>query len=121
MLQGLTTVSYWASDVNAAKKWYSQLLGMEPYFNVQNFNVQTQDGSLRYTAFRIGDYQHELGIVDARYGSFDKPSGGVIVYWHVADVAVTLDKLLAMGANEAPKDRRQGFITASVEVACASE
>jgi predicted enzyme related to lactoylglutathione lyase len=118
MLQGLTTVSYWASDINAAKKWYSELLGMEPYFN-----VQTQDGSLGYTDFRIGDYQHELGIFAARYRSFDKPSGGVIVYWHVADVAVTLEKLLAMGAKEleVPKDWGQGFITASVEVACASE
>lgn len=111
MLQGLTTVSYWAKDVEAAKKWYSELLGVQPYFNVPN-----QDGSLGYTEFRIGDYQHELGLIDRRYAPSDTSSGGAVIYWHVADVEVTLEKLLAMGAKtlEAPKDRGQGFITASV-------
>jgi predicted enzyme related to lactoylglutathione lyase len=111
MLQGLTTVSYWADDVNKAKQWYSELLGIEPYFNVPN-----QDGTLGYTEFRIGDYQHELGLIDRRYAPFDASSSGVIVYWHVADVRVTLEKLLAMGAKEleAPKDRGHGFITATV-------
>lgn len=111
MLRGLTTVSYWADDVKAAKKWYSELLGIEPYFNVPN-----QDGSLGYTEFRLGDYQHELGLIDRRYAPFDTSVGGAVVYWHVADVKVTLEKLLSMGAKEleAPKDRGQGFITASV-------
>jgi predicted enzyme related to lactoylglutathione lyase len=101
MLQGLTTVSYWADDVNRAKQWYSELLGIEPYFNVPN-----QDGTLGYTEFRIGDYQHELGLIDRRYAPFDASSSGAIIYWHVADVGVTLEKLLAMGAKtlEAPKD-----------------
>jgi predicted enzyme related to lactoylglutathione lyase len=107
MLQGLTTVSYWSDDVNAAKKWYGELLSIEPYFNVPN-----QDGSLGYSEFRVGDYQHELGIIDRQYA----PSASTIVYWHVADVEVTLEKLLSMGAKtlEAPKDRGQGFITATV-------
>ena len=32
MLRGLTTVSFFASDVAAAKAWYTELLGIEPYF-----------------------------------------------------------------------------------------
>lgn len=114
MLRGLTTVSYWADDMSSAKKWYAKQLGIEPYFNRPN-----PDGSPAYAEFRIGDYQHELGLIDARYRPFDKSvSGpaGATVYWHVDDVAATLEKLLAMGAKplEAPKDRGQGFITATV-------
>jgi len=38
------------------------------------------------------------------------------MYWHVDDVSATLDRLLSMGAKqlEAPRDRGEGFITASV-------
>src|SRR5215211_2249325 len=32
MLRGLATVNYWADDLEAAKEWYSELLGSEPYF-----------------------------------------------------------------------------------------
>ena len=32
MLRGLTTVSFFADDLEAAKKWYSALLGTDPYF-----------------------------------------------------------------------------------------
>jgi predicted enzyme related to lactoylglutathione lyase len=97
MLRGLTTVSYWAEDVNVAKKWYSELLGIESYFNVPN-----QDGSLGYSEFRLGDYQHELGIIDRSYA----PITSTIIYWHVANVEVSLERLVAMGAKtlEPPKD-----------------
>src|SRR5690242_8732758 len=49
-LRGLTTINYWAADLEAAKQWYAELLGIEPYFHVPG-----------YYEFRIGDYQHELG------------------------------------------------------------
>jgi len=32
MLHGLTTVSFWADDVIAARDWYADVLGIEPYF-----------------------------------------------------------------------------------------
>ena len=32
MLRGLTTVNFWAADMAAAKKWYTELLGFGPYF-----------------------------------------------------------------------------------------
>lgn len=110
ILRGLATVSFYASDHVAAKKWYSEFLGMEPYFNVSG-----------YTEFRIGDYQQELGIIDSHYapeGYAAKPSG-VIVYWHVDDLQGTLDRLIARGATmyQPITDHSQGkgtFVTASV-------
>lgn len=109
-LRGLTTVNFYASDLEEAKKWYSELLNMEPYFNVPN-----------YVEFRIGDYQHELGIIDSKFapeGATDTP-GGAIMYWHVDDLQATLDKLLSLGATlyQPIIDRSGGegnFVTASV-------
>jgi predicted enzyme related to lactoylglutathione lyase len=106
-LRGLTTVSFWTDDLAAAKKWYAELLGSEPYFERPG-----------YIEFRLGDYQHELGLIDSRYapdGSATTPAGAV-VYWHVDDVTATFKKLLSMGAKEyeAPTERGEGFITASV-------
>ncbi|AUI51660.1 VOC family protein [Arthrobacter crystallopoietes] len=112
MLRGLTTVSFYADDVVAAKDWYSQLLGLEPYF------VRPEQGPPAYVEFRIGDYQHELGIIDSRYaphGAAASPAGAVI-FWHVDDVESAVEKLFAMGAKEHEPitPREAGFITASV-------
>jgi len=106
-LRGLTTVSFWTNDLAAAKKWYAELLGIEPYFERPG-----------YVEFRIGDYQHELGLIDSSYapnGSTIGPAGA-IVYWHVQDVKATFKKLMSMGGKEyeAPTERGEGFITASV-------
>jgi predicted enzyme related to lactoylglutathione lyase len=107
MLRGLTTISFYAADLEAAKRWYTELLGVEPYFNRPG-----------YIEFRIGDYQHELGVIDSRYAPAGAATGpaGAVVYWHVVDVPATLEKLLSMGATEhdAIRDRGAGFITASV-------
>ena len=107
MLRGLTTVSFWAADLSAAKKWYAELLGVDPYFERPG-----------YVEFRLGDYQHELGIIDNKYSPKCAAAnpGGAIVYWHVDDVAAMLEKLTAMGAKEYEPltNRGAGFITASV-------
>lgn len=111
-LRGLTTVTYLTSDLAAAKQWYAELLGVEPYFNTP-----------AYVEFRLGDYQHELGLLDSKYvgqlGGEHNISGGpsgAIVYWHVDDVPTTLERLFAMGAKEhhRPRDFGTGFIGASV-------
>jgi uncharacterized glyoxalase superfamily protein PhnB len=112
MLRGLTTVTYLAVDVAAAVDWYTELLGTEPYFS------RPVEGRLAYAEFRIGDYQHELGIIDRRFAAPsgpDKP-GGAIVYWHVDDVQASFARLLALGAtaHEDPIERGPGFVTASV-------
>jgi predicted enzyme related to lactoylglutathione lyase len=113
MLRGLTTVSFFAADLEAAKRWYTELLGIDPYFERSG-----PDGLPGYVEFRLGDYQHELGLIDSRYAPYGSATGpaGAVVYWHVDDVTATLEKLLSMGAqeHEAPRDRGAGFITASV-------
>ena len=57
MLRGMATVSYCAADLPAAGRWYTELLGVEPYFEVPG----------AYLEFRIGDYQHELGLINSNY------------------------------------------------------
>lgn len=112
MLRGFATISYWANDLEAAKNWYTDLLGVEPYF------IRPEEGPPGYVEFRVGDYQDELGIIDRRYapeGSAGGP-GGVVMYWHVDDVAATFERLLSMGAREYQPitHREAGWITASV-------
>lgn len=112
MLRGLITVSFYADDVAAAQDWYTEFLGFEPYF------VRPTEGTPAYVEFRIGDHQHELGIVDSRFaahGRSDQP-GGAVIYWHVDDVQASFDRLVSMGAtvHEKPIERGPGFVTASV-------
>ena len=112
MMRGLTTTSFYADDVPAAAAWYAEVFGIGPYF------VRPVDGPARYVEFRIGDYQHEFGIVDARFqvgGRPEKPTGA-IVYWAVDDVRAAFDRLLALGASvhDEPTERGPGFVTASV-------
>ena len=113
MLRGLATISLWADDVKAARAWYSDVLGIEPYFQRPDAEHPA------YVEYRLGDYQAELGIIDNTYRPQPAPAGpgGVVVYWHVDDVAGTLQKLLAKGAREyEPLTPRGdgGWVTASV-------
>jgi predicted enzyme related to lactoylglutathione lyase len=111
-LRGIATVSFYADDLTAARNWYTKLLGVEPYF------VRPEQGPPGYIEFRLGDYQHELGIIDRTYapkGARPGP-GGTVVFWHVDDIEAALRKVTAMGAKEyEPLTRREaGFVTASV-------
>ena len=112
MLRGLSTVSFFADDVTAAQAWYAELLGIEPYF------VRPVQGTPAYVEFRIGDYQHELGIIDTRFAPHERPAkaAGAVIYWHVDDVEGAYDRLISMGATvyEEPVERGPGFVTASV-------
>jgi len=112
MLRGFTTINYWADDVPAARRWYSDLLGVEPYFE------RPDAENPAYVEFRVGDYQHELGLIDRRYAGegWETGTGGVVMYWHVDDVPAAVDELLSRGAKEyAPVvEREAGFVTAAV-------
>ncbi|GAB3605121.1 VOC family protein [Conyzicola nivalis] len=116
MLRGLTTVAYQSSDLEAAKKWYTEVLGIEPYF------TRTE-----YIEFRIGDYEHEFGILDSRYlpdlsaepgdgGQSSGAPGGAIVYWHVDDARAAYDRLIELGAtpHQPPRDFGENFVGAAV-------
>lgn len=111
-IRGMATVSFWAEDVKAATKWYTELLGIEPYFLRPNANEP------EYVEFRIGDHQHELGLINKNYRPSGSPdaAGGVVLYWHVDDIDATLENVLAMGATayEPLIKREAGFITAAV-------
>jgi len=111
MLRGLTTVAYQSADLEAAKNWYTEVLGIEPYFN-----------RTEYVEFRIGDYEHEFGILDSKYlpdlGGVQASSapGGAIVYWHVDDAQAAYDRLIELGAqpHQPPRNFGEDFIGAAV-------
>jgi predicted enzyme related to lactoylglutathione lyase len=106
-LRGFATISLWAEDLEAAKRWYTALLDVEPYFQRPG-----------YCEFRIGDYQHEIGLIDGKYapGGRSEVPGGAIAYWHVDDVEAAHARLLSLGAAEYEPvtERGPGFVTASV-------
>ena len=106
MLRGFATVSYYAADLAAASAWYSDVLGIEPYFDRPG-----------YIEFRVGDYGHELGIIDAQYrqNTPERP-GGEITHWHVDDLPGTYERLLGLGATvyQPPIEHGPGFVTAAV-------
>ncbi|MFG2335057.1 VOC family protein [Streptomyces yangpuensis] len=108
MLRGFATINFWADDLEAAKAWYTEVLGIAPYFERPG-----------YAEFRIGDYQHEIGIVDRRYappGAAKEP-GGAVVYWAVDDLPGVRRRLLELGAEEYQPVTAHGdggFVTAAV-------
>jgi predicted enzyme related to lactoylglutathione lyase len=127
VLRGFAMINYWATDLTAARDWYAELLGVEPYFERAELDGRIvgpddpdyQRASLGYVEFRIGDYQHELGLIDSRYAPGGAPTGpgGAVLYWHVDDVRAAMDKVLSLGAKEyLPITERgtSGFVTAAV-------
>lgn len=83
MFKGLRTVIYAAPDLAAARSWYSEALGIEPYFD-QPF----------YVGFNPGGY--ELGLdPDAAPAS----DGGTLAYWGVANAEEAWARLIALGAT----------------------
>ena len=112
MLRGMSTLTFFADDVEEARAWYASFLGIPAYFE-----HSTPDGVLAYAEFRIGDYLAELGIVQRQFEvtPSEKPAGAVL-YWAVDDLDATLARLLELGArvHDEPRVRGEGFVTASV-------
>ncbi len=83
MFQGLRTVIYGTNDIEKAKSWYSEVLGIKPYFD-QPF----------YVGFEVGGF--ELGLdPNAVVGA-----NGPVAYWGVPDADEAMKRLLALGARE---------------------
>ncbi|MET1032982.1 MAG: VOC family protein [Candidatus Saccharimonadales bacterium] len=113
MLRGMATINYFADDMVAARDWYSELFGIQPYFQMPNAETPG------YIEFRIGDDADEFGIINRAYApkGMQQGPGGAIMLWHVEDVEATMKKLLSMGATEYdPITKRgdSGFETAAV-------
>ena len=66
MFRGFATLSFYADDLAAAKDWYTELLGVEPYYAFPEPPAPTA-----YLEFRIGDDEDEFGFIDRKYA----PSG----------------------------------------------
>ena len=83
MILGLRTAIYPVADLDAAKRWYSQVLGQTPYFD-QPF----------YVGFEVGGF--ELGLLpDGQPGT-----AGPQPLWGVADIDAAFARLLELGAIE---------------------
>ena len=81
MLLGLRTALYPAPDLASAKAWYTQVLGVTPYFD-QPF----------YVGFEVGGF--ELGLLPDATPATSGPQP----LWGVADIEAALAQLLALGA-----------------------
>lgn len=114
MFRGFTTINYFVDDLPTAVAWYREVLGIEPYF------AQPSMDNPAYVEFRVGDSQDELGLISSAYrpaSHSPTPAAGAVMHWHVDDVAVAHDRLVALGATslESPIARGDGgWVTASV-------
>lgn len=103
MFLGLRTAIYHVSDVEKGKKWYSKILGIEPYFD-QPF----------YVGFNVGGY--ELGLQPDDNASGERADGAV-AYWGVANAETAFKDLIESGAtaHEPVQDVGEGIKVATVK------
>lgn len=100
MILGLRTVIYPAPDLDAAKRWYTQVLGIQPYFD-QPF----------FVGFSVGGF--ELGLdPNAQPGLH-----GSQALWGVAHAESAYQRLIELGAKalEPVKDVGEGIKVAAVQ------
>ena len=99
MILGLRTAIYPAPDLQRAKAWYQQVLGIAPYFD-EPF----------YVGFQVGGF--ELGLLpDGEPGE-----AGAQPLWGVDNADAELARLLSLGATpiEAVTDVGGGIRVAAV-------
>ena len=101
-LLGLRTTIYRVSDIEKAKTWYSDFLGIEPYFD-EPF----------YVGFNVAGYELGLQPDEKNEGKTD----GVVTYWGVNDVQEVYENLIEKGAKafEKPDEVGGGIIAAAVK------
>ncbi len=101
MFQGVRTVIYHVDDLQKAKQWYSDMLGVKPYFD-EPF----------YVGFNVGGY--ELGL-DPDMEGVSKGTN-VAAYWGVKDARAAYRRALELGATKHTEPREVGdrIITAVV-------
>jgi len=97
-LFGLRTVIYPSPDLEAAKAWWTALIGTGPYFD-EPF----------YVGYEVGGY--ELGLLPN-----GDPADGALVYWGVPDVSAAVAVAVASGAMEHVPESAVGddIVTATV-------
>jgi len=90
-LHGLRTVIYPSPDLDAAKAWWTTLLGLEPYFD-EPF----------YVGYSVAGY--ELGLLPD-----GAPEDGALTYWGVDDVTEAVRAAVASGATYLVTGDRKHF------------
>jgi predicted enzyme related to lactoylglutathione lyase len=86
LIQGLGTVIYpVGSNLDAAKRWYTQAFAQPPYFD-EPF----------YVGFNIAGY--ELGL-DPDSSRATAGSAGPVAYWRVAEIEEAVRHFVAAGAT----------------------
>lgn len=83
MILGLRSAIYPVADLDAAKRWYAELLGQAPYFD-EPF----------YVGFAVGGF--ELGLLPGGQPG----TAGAQPLWGVADIEAAFARLLELGASE---------------------
>src|SRR5882724_5454400 len=81
---GLRLAVYHVNDIEKAKVWYGNVLGVKPNFD-QPFYVGFTDGGF------------ELGLVPEK-GEVSAKSAGVVAYWGVEDAKASYKRLVESGA-----------------------
>ena len=91
MILGLRTAIYPAPDLTEGKRFYSAVLGVEPYYD-ETF----------YVGYSVGGF--ELGLIPDGVPGAD----GTHIHWGVADIDAELLRLHALGAREHYSSRDVG-------------
>jgi len=98
-LSDVSLIIYPAPDPAAAKRFFGELLGSEPYAD-----------SPQYIGYKHGDI--EIGLVPSA-----PAEQGALPYWNVDDIAAKVDALVAAGGTIAQPvtDVGYGLLVASVK------
>lgn len=81
MIKGLRTIIFPVKEISEAKIWYSNVLGVEPYFDMPF-----------YVGFNLGGY--ELGLLPDGTPSVD----GCRSYWGVENIESSVENFINHGA-----------------------
>lgn len=85
MTSGMKTVMYPVKDLDVARRLYGRLLGVEPYMDEPY-----------YVGYRVDS--QDVGLDP---NGHDKGMRGPVGYWHVDDIRMIIDALVAQGAARA--------------------
>jgi predicted enzyme related to lactoylglutathione lyase len=103
MFLGLRTAIYHVGDIDKGKAWYTEVLGVKPYFD-----------EAFYVGFNVGGY--ELGLQPSEGPSAEKADGAV-AYWGVENAADAFKRMLELGAtvHEAVQEVGGGIKVATIK------
>jgi catechol 2,3-dioxygenase-like lactoylglutathione lyase family enzyme len=85
MFLGLRTAIYYTPDLEKATAWYTEVLGIGPYF-AEPF----------YVGFNVGGF--ELGLQPDKVAGLEG-LGGNVAYWGVESAEEAFNRLIALGAT----------------------